>query len=84
MFVDRFSIAACILALFSIAVLYLWRNRTAIYAGKRLPPGPPRLPFIGSFFQMPSRHDWLTYETWGKKYGAYALYSSAPDHSLTE
>lgn len=70
---DRSSVAACLLTLCTIAGLYLWRNRTAKYAGIPLPPGPPRLPLVGNLLQMPKSHDWLTYEAWAKEFGKFAL-----------
>lgn len=35
-----------------------------------LPPGPRGLPLIGSVFDVNLAEPWLTYEEWGKQYGA--------------
>lgn len=40
-----------------------------VHAGKRLPPGPPRLPIIGSLFTMPKDHQWLAYASLGREHG---------------
>ncbi|KAJ7154753.1 putative monooxygenase [Mycena filopes] len=34
------------------------------------PPGPRRLPVIGSALQMPRTHPWLTFSEWAKTYGS--------------
>ncbi|KAE9382536.1 hypothetical protein BT96DRAFT_1010472 [Gymnopus androsaceus JB14] len=34
-----------------------------------LPPGPPKFPIIGNFFDMPTEKEWLTFAQWGEKYG---------------
>ncbi|KAI0036384.1 cytochrome P450 [Vararia minispora EC-137] len=34
-----------------------------------LPPGPPSLPFIGNLFNFPTVNPWLTFVSWGQKYG---------------
>lgn len=38
--------------------------------GKRLPPGPRRLPVIGNVHQMPVESPWMAFSEWGKTYGA--------------
>ncbi|KAF9474971.1 cytochrome P450 [Pholiota conissans] len=38
-------------------------------AKRRLLPGPPRLPFIGSALYMPTRRPWLVFSEWDKTYG---------------
>ncbi|KAJ7763385.1 putative monooxygenase [Mycena metata] len=35
-----------------------------------LPPGPRRLPVVGSALQMPRSHPWLTFAEWAKTYGS--------------
>lgn len=38
-----------------------------------LPPGPPRLPFIGNALDMPKSHLWEKAAEWKKEYGMHAL-----------
>lgn len=68
---DEFSALPVVWALFTVFTLtglYLWQNKVAIDAGKRLPPGPPRLPLIGSLLQMPKDTQWHTFEQWRKEH----------------
>ncbi|KJA13729.1 hypothetical protein HYPSUDRAFT_195562 [Hypholoma sublateritium FD-334 SS-4] len=32
---------------------------------RRLPPGPPGLPFVGNIFDIPKENEWKVYRTWG-------------------
>ncbi|EIM84314.1 cytochrome P450 [Stereum hirsutum FP-91666 SS1] len=64
------SFTASLFSLSVLAGLYIWRRRNAKYAGKQLPPGPPRLPIIGNLLQMPKDHEWLVYEKWAKETGS--------------
>lgn len=58
--------AVSLVYLLIVLVLYgvydYWTHRN-------LPPGPPRLPFIGNLHQAPKEQPWLKYEQWFKKYG---------------
>lgn len=49
--------------------LHTWRQRR-LRGGLPLPPGPPGLPLVGNTFDLNTTHPWLSYEKWGKQYGA--------------
>ena len=38
---------------------------------RKLPPGPPGLPFIGSPLALKERRLWLTFTKWSKLYGKW-------------
>lgn len=73
LFDGMYSLTIPALGVLAIIVLCVWPGvaSTRSKARRKLPPGPPRLPFVGSLFHLPKDHDWLVYEQWGKKYGAY-------------
>ncbi|KAF9045138.1 cytochrome P450 [Panaeolus papilionaceus] len=50
----------------SAALMYAWSRNSS---KSKLPPGPVRLPLIGSALQMPMQSPWLTFSEWSKKYG---------------
>lgn len=53
----------------AILVSYAYKRYTSLMVGARYPPGPPRLPIIGSLFHVPKRYTWLAYERMGKALG---------------
>src|SRR5438445_5405275 len=38
---------------------------------RRLPPGPPGLPFIGNLLALKERRIWSTFTKWSKLYGGW-------------
>ncbi len=50
-------------------LLLFARHRKTKRSTLPLPPGPPRLPAVGSLFQMPLSHLWERGVEWGAKYG---------------
>ncbi|TDL20291.1 putative CyP450 monooxygenase [Rickenella mellea] len=55
-----------VLVTLGVFLLYL---RKQFKHAHPLPPGPPRLPIIGNFRDMPTKSEWLTYREWAKQYG---------------
>lgn len=53
--------------------LYLWYGRHVSGDRKRFPPGPRRLPILGSLLEMPTDKQWLAFERWGKEHGELRL-----------
>lgn len=41
----------------------------SLVKGKKLPPGPRRLPVIGNAHQLPTETPWIVFAEWGKIYG---------------
>lgn len=65
-----FSVFFLPLAIFFTFISRRWLLRRArLSQGLRLPPGPPGLPLIGNFRDMPRGHPWITYAKWAEKYG---------------
>ncbi|KAH8829446.1 cytochrome P450 [Flagelloscypha sp. PMI_526] len=62
------SLAALVLAAI-LARRFQTRNR--------LPPGPPSVPFFGSWFFTPNSSDqpWLKYQEWSRKYNSDVIYA---------
>ena len=40
---------------------------------RHLPPGPRKLPFIGSLLSMPGRLEWETFAKWGQEYSPWLI-----------
>lgn len=58
-----FSILTGVLGLVLLRLIYEYQR------DRKLPPGPPRLPFIGNIHQVPQVLPWRTFDDWSKKYG---------------
>jgi len=43
-----------------------------------LPPGPKRLPVIGSLLDMPPSYQWITFDKWCKQYGMFEMCCLTP------
>lgn len=52
------------------AFVLKWRQYR-LRRGLPLPPGPTGLPLVGNVFDLNPQHPWLSYEQWGKQYGAF-------------
>src|SRR5271156_6671006 len=53
-----------IILLATLAIYYHDRQRD-----KGIPPGPPRMPLVGNYVQLPQENPWRTYAQWSKQYG---------------
>ncbi|KAH7889030.1 cytochrome P450 [Phlebopus sp. FC_14] len=53
----------------AIITLYLLGQLLSMKHSHSLPPGPPRWPIIGNILDVPSQNAWLTFASFGKKYG---------------
>ncbi|KAF9480937.1 cytochrome P450 [Pholiota conissans] len=45
------------------------------FAKSSLPPGPPKLPLIGSLLSFPSSFEWETFSLWGKRYKSDVIHA---------
>jgi len=63
------------LALFiTLCALFFHRKRRCL----SLPPGSPRLPFIGNLHQIPNTNPWRTFKRWHQKYGPIISVKTGP------
>ncbi|KAJ7584750.1 cytochrome P450 [Mycena floridula] len=60
------NIALGLLGLFAF-VVYRYKKSTNRNSGLSLPPGPRKLPFIGTALEMPREREWETYHRWCKE-----------------
>ncbi|KAL0573767.1 hypothetical protein V5O48_008179, partial [Marasmius crinis-equi] len=47
-----------------------------------LPPGPPKLPIIGSLLHLPSEEVWETYKEWSDRYESDVIHIDAAGASM--
>ena len=66
LYFQAYPVALCV----SVALMSVYAIRTAkSYAkGKKLPPGPKGIPFLGNLCQL-SKTPWKEFEIWKKQYG---------------
>ena len=51
---------------FSAVILFIYRITSKNKL--RLPPGPKPLPLVGNIYDLPSKHEWVVYRDWTRKY----------------
>lgn len=62
----QFVFAAVAIAICVLVVLYKKPTQRL-----PLPPGPKPLPILKNILDMPSSHEWRTFDKWFKKYGTF-------------
>ncbi|KAF7374540.1 O-methylsterigmatocystin oxidoreductase [Mycena sanguinolenta] len=69
------------LSLLALAVIVVWISQEYFSAWQRrrrpFPPGPSPYPFVGNFWDIPTKLPWLTYTKWGLQYGSDIVHASA-------
>jgi hypothetical protein len=68
-----------ILGTLGVVVVY---RRSGQPQRRHLPPGPKKLPFIGSVLSMPSKAEWETFAKWGKEYSLCLIPAQYSSHAL--
>ena len=59
-------IVPTVIAILSLAAVQIYRSKRNALP---LPPGPRRLPVIGSALKLPKEREWLAYEQWAREHG---------------
>ena len=67
---SNIALTIFVLGLSWLLIQFYQRRRTRNSSqGRRLPPGPPRLPVIGNLLDIPKVRPWEMYLEKSKKYG---------------
>ncbi|TFK21782.1 cytochrome P450 [Coprinopsis marcescibilis] len=64
------------------SVVFLWLRRRSRFAHPYPPSPPGGLPLLGNALQLPIKHEWETYERWGKELGTDIMYLNAAGTQL--
>ncbi|TFK34601.1 cytochrome P450 [Crucibulum laeve] len=65
------SWSVLLLCITLIAVVYIWSKPSVL----PLPPGPKKIPFLGSLLEMPRTLEWQTFAQWSKDYGSDVIHA---------
>ncbi|PPQ66787.1 hypothetical protein CVT24_008696 [Panaeolus cyanescens] len=60
------NVAVFLLSILLCVLIYLRLQRKRSH--QHLPPGPPKLPILGNFLDIPTSFEWEVYAKWGQQY----------------
>ncbi|KAF9045251.1 cytochrome P450 [Panaeolus papilionaceus] len=67
--------AVFLLSILLCVLIYLRLQRKRSH--QHLPPGPPKLPILGNFLDIPTSFEWEVYAKWGEQYNSDIIHFQA-------